>query len=870
MRAAVANGADAVYFGLETFNARHRAHNFTDEELPRVMEYLHSHNVKGYLTFNVLIFSDELEPAAELLGKIAAARVDAVIVQDLGLARLIRRLAPGLHVHGSTQMTLTEPRGVEFVKRRLGVRRVVLARELSAKDVSTIAGQTDVPLEVFVHGALCVAYSGQCLTSESLGGRSANRGQCAQACRLPYELIVDGVEKDIGDKAYLLSPQDLAAYDLVDDLVKVGVSCFKIEGRLKSAEYVAATTQTYRAALDAALVGWALPTDRAPTVLARSVGRAHPTYRISDTQKRNLAQTFSRGFTHGFLDGVDHSELVPALFPKSRGIRIGSVAGVTRHGVLVDLDPVSTNGRMTIAAEQVSLKPGDGVVFDEGRPGEPEQGGRIYEVFRGKGGPRGAGSANARVEITFGRDAIALEHVARGAIVWKTDDPEVRKQLEQSYSRDVVARRVPVTAHVEARLDRPIRLTLTDAGGVSGSAESAQPLVRAQKHLLTVEALRDQLARLGDTPFELAGVTAEPLEPVMAPKSVLNELRRQAVEALLAARAKAGGVEIAEADALERLRAEVREIEVGEAIPRGAPAARTEPRPPDAPADDVAMTVLCRSLDQLAAVAAWSPTVRLDTVYCDFEDVRKYKDAVAVARENNLPIALATTRVIKPSEEGLLRQVAAHGPDALLVRNLAGLSLFAEEFPHIPLLGDYSLNVTNELTAGLYHAAGLRRLVPGYDLNWRQLSAMLGRVSPALFEAVIHQHMPMFHMEHCVFCHTLSTGKDYRDCGRPCDVHRVDLRDRTGKQHPLIADVGCRNTVFNATAQSAAELVPKMRELGVRVFRLELLRQDAAETTGLLDRYADVIAGRADGGQAVRSLRVLSQLGVSRGTFDFE
>ncbi|HSI32015.1 MAG TPA: DUF3656 domain-containing protein [Tepidisphaeraceae bacterium] len=871
MRAAVANGADAVYFGLETFNARHRAHNFTDEELPRVMEYLHSHNVKGYLTFNVLIFSDELEQAAELLGRIAAARVDAVIVQDLGLARLIRRLAPGLHVHGSTQMTLTEARGVEFVKRQLGVRRVVLARELSAGDVRAIAGQTDVPLEVFVHGALCVAYSGQCLTSESLGGRSANRGQCAQACRLPYELIVDGVEKDIGDKAYLLSPQDLAAYDLVDDLVKVGVSCFKIEGRLKSAEYVAATTQTYRAALDAALVGWAPPTDRAAGVQAQTVGSAHPTFAISDSHKRNLAQTFSRGFTHGFLDGVDHSELVPALFPKSRGIRIGSVAGVTRHGVLVDLDPVSTNGRMTIAAEQVTLKPGDGVVFDEGRPGEPEQGGRIYEVFRGKGGPRSAGAANARVEITFGRDAIALEHVAPGAIVWKTDDPEVRKQLEQSYSRDVVARRVPVTAHVEARLDRPIRLTLTDAGDVSGSAESAQPLVRAQKHPLTVEALRDQLARLGDTPFELAGVTAEPLEPVMAPKSVLNELRRQAVEALLAARAKAGSVEIAEADALERLRTEVREIEPVAWRPHaGAGASGDGPDPLAITTNDAAITVLCRSLDQLTAVAAWSPTIRLDTVYCDFEDVRKYKDAVAVARENRLPIALATTRVIKPSEEGLLRQVAAHEPDALLVRNLAGLTFFAEEFPHIPLLGDYSLNVTNELTAGLYHAAGLRRLVPGYDLNWRQLSAMLGRVSPALFEAVIHQHMPMFHMEHCVFCHALSTGKDYRDCGRPCDTHRVDLRDRTGKQHPLIADVGCRNTVFNATAQSAAELVPKMRELGVRVFRLELLRQDAAETTGLLDRYADVIAGRADGGQAVRSLRVLSQLGVSRGTFDFE
>jgi putative protease len=241
LRAAVANGADAVYFGLIAFNARHRATNFTRESLPEVMQYLHRHNVKGYLTFNVLIFSDELAEAVELLKEIAAAKVDAVIVQDLGLALLIQHLAPDLHVHGSTQMTLTEPRGVEFVKNELGVRRVVLARELSTKDIGAISQATDTPLEVFIHGALCVAYSGQCLTSEALGGRSANRGQCAQACRLPYELIVDGQVKDLGDKAYLLSPQDLAAYDLVDDLVKLGVSCFKIEGRLKSSQYVAAT-----------------------------------------------------------------------------------------------------------------------------------------------------------------------------------------------------------------------------------------------------------------------------------------------------------------------------------------------------------------------------------------------------------------------------------------------------------------------------------------------------------------------------------------------------------------------------------------------------------------------------------------------------
>src|SRR3954471_7490558 len=306
MRAAVANGADAVYFGLSQFNARHRAANFTLKELPEVMAYLHGHNVRGYVAFNTLIFSDELPEAMNFVRAIAGARVDAVIVQDLGLARLIGRMCPGLHVDGSTQMTLTEPLGIEFV-RRLGVRRVILARELSRGDVRKITAATDLPVEVFVHGALCVSYSGQCLTSEAIGGRSANRGQCAQACRLPYDLVVDGSVRDLGDKAYLLSPQDLAAHDLIGELAGIGVCSFKIEGRLKSAHYVAATTQTYRAAIDAAATRRAFVPTR--------------------QQELDLAQSFSRGFSHGFLDGVNHQALVHARFPKNRGVRVGRVAG---------------------------------------------------------------------------------------------------------------------------------------------------------------------------------------------------------------------------------------------------------------------------------------------------------------------------------------------------------------------------------------------------------------------------------------------------------------------------------------------------------------------------------------------------------------
>ncbi|MDB4932466.1 MAG: peptidase, partial [Myxococcaceae bacterium] len=251
LRAAIRSGADAVYFGLQGFNARARATNFDAATLRDTMDLLHGHGVRGYVTLNTLVFDAELPAVEAALRACAQAGVDAVIVQDLAVVRLARAVAPGLPVHASTQMTCTDAGAVELAA-ELGASRVILARELSLDDIAKIRAATDVPVEVFVHGALCVAYSGQCLTSEAIGGRSANRGACAQACRLPYALVVDGVEKDTGDRAFLLSPQDLEASALIPQLSALGVASVKIEGRLKADSYVAATAALYRRAVDAA------------------------------------------------------------------------------------------------------------------------------------------------------------------------------------------------------------------------------------------------------------------------------------------------------------------------------------------------------------------------------------------------------------------------------------------------------------------------------------------------------------------------------------------------------------------------------------------------------------------------------------------
>lgn len=258
-RAAVANGADSVYFGLGQFNARMRADNFTTNQLPALVRFLHEHDVRAVATLNTLVFTNELSAAEAELVFLDATGVDAVIVQDLGVAALAQKLGLRMEVHASTQMTITSPAGLRFA-RQLGIKRVVLARELSLKEMAAFRAELgDMELEVFVHGALCVAYSGQCLTSEALGQRSANRGECASACRLPYTLIVDGIVKDLGDRRYLLSPQDLAAVREIPELLAQGVTVFKIEGRLKSPEYVAATTQVYRKAIDAAVAEAPMP-----------------------------------------------------------------------------------------------------------------------------------------------------------------------------------------------------------------------------------------------------------------------------------------------------------------------------------------------------------------------------------------------------------------------------------------------------------------------------------------------------------------------------------------------------------------------------------------------------------------------------------
>jgi len=833
-RAAVENGADAIYFGLERFNARMRAKNFTQADLPALMAFLHRRGVRGYVTFNTLVFTAELPQAADYLRTIIAAGVDAAIVQDVGICRLIRALSPDFPIHCSTQMTITSAAGVEFA-RELGAQLVVLARENSLADIGQIQAAlgAPMPLEVFVHGALCVAYSGQCLTSESLGGRSANRGECAQACRLPYDLIADGRLVDLGDRRYLLSPQDLAGLDVLPELIRAGVASLKIEGRLKSPEYVASITRVYRQAL--ARLGQVESNQlkvespaTAPADHVRAFNFLPSTLNASEARYQ-VQMAFSRGLYTGWFRGNNNQELAHARFGTKRGVFLGAVAQVGREAVTVRL--------------VAPLKPGDGIVFDAGKPDEREEGGRVYQVEQ----PAGAEAATLR----FGHGDIDWRRVHPGQLVWKTNDPALDRELRATFAGDAIRFRRPIALEAHGRAGTPLVVIANDGHGHVAQAESAVPLAVAGKQPLTPDRLRDQFGRLGGTPFELGELHCALEGAVIAPVSELNRMRRELVAEL------------------ERLRAIPPRWSMTPSLPPFvvgnplAPASGPAGASALPPTELIAVVRLREQLD-----AAWAAGAR--TIYCEFENPKHYRDAVAQFRELQAgdpaaSIWVAPPRIFKPGEDWILQQVRSAGADGYLVRNYDHLRCFAADRKR----GDFSLNVANPWTAEYFRSRyGLERVTASYDLNFAQLEALLQSAPPAWFDLTIHQHMPMFHMEHCVFCAFLSTGKDYRDCGRPCDRHQVTLRDRVGAELPLKADAGCRNTVFNNRAQTGAEYVGRLLALGARSFRVEFVNEPPDEVTRTLGRYGQLLRGEITGAELWRELKLINQLGVTRGQME--
>ena len=800
LHAAIEAGADAVYFGLTHFTARAKT-GFTLGELPEALRTLHRRGVKGYVTYNSLVFDSELGGAAQGLAAIAEAGADAVIVQDLAVVKLAREIAPGLPIYGSTQMSITSAEGVRLAQ-EWGVSRVILARELSLGEIRAIRAQTDCELEIFVHGALCVSYSGQCFSSEAWGGRSANRGQCAQACRLPYELRVDGRETPLGDARYLLSPGDLYTLRQIPEIVRLGLAGLKIEGRYKDAEYVALTTSAYRRAVDEAWDGRDAGPDRGEEI--------------------DLEQTYSRGLGPWFLSGTNHQTVVRGRSPRHRGVCMGRVAGAARDGIIVEP-----------AAAPCALKRGDGVVFDAAdwrSPQEREEGGRVYEA---------APLAGNRLKLTFANGAVDPSRIRPGDLVWRTHDPALERKLRIYTAAQTPVHKQAVRVRARARAGEPLELEwrLEADPRFAVTVRSAEPLSTAENRAVDEGFLAAQLGRLGNTAYQLSGVDLDVEGAPFAPVSLFNRLRRQAVELL------------------EQRQGEIPTRAMGD--PRAA-LGRLLPSVPSGGDTTPRLHLLVRTPEQLeAAVAARPASITLD--YLDLYGLRPSLDRV---KQAGIEARVASPRVLKPGEERIADFLRRCGC-AVLVRSAGLLAILGRTSP---LTGDFSLNAANAIAAHELLRRGLERLAPAHDLNAAQIAELARHTGAERIEAIAYHHLPVFHTEHCVFCRFLSKGTSFRDCGRPCERHRVELRDTSGRAHPVMADVGCRNTVFGAEAQEASLHLEDWLGAGIRHFRLEFVHESGGQTARIAQAFEDALAGRSTPAELHQSLRRWAPQGVTEGS----
>lgn len=785
--AAIHHGADAVYFGVPFFNARGRTTDFTLEELKEMIDLCHLYGVKTNLAFNVVIFQHEFPKVMEMLEQILPMGPDAFIVQDLGLASLIRKMAPEQRIHASTQMTVTNPDAIKLVE-DLSIDRFVLGRENSMSEIKLIREQTDKELEVFVHGALCVAYSGQCFTSESLGGRSANRGQCAQSCRLEYELYVDDKKKEMGDKKYLVSPKDLMGISEIKELKALGVNSFKVEGRLKTPEYVASAARNYREVMD----GGAL------NLSQRAV---------------ELSSTYSRGFFTGWFKGVDHQQLVDGTYSAHRGLEIGIIKEVKKKTFVIE-----TNTK---------LEAGMGLLLVN----KEELGSKIFEVNK----------VGKSLEIELVQKNLSL---VKGMKVYLNSDEGLEKELQKGWQSREFQKRIPLKMIVQGLYNEPILVKATDPEGREVYAQTISNMAPAKNRSLTEAELKEELSSLGGSIYELASFECFIQEGCFMNHRELKDLRRELIEKMNAARVKP--------KAMSLNKIELPMVRLVDSATTGLNILLRTKAQVDGFAEGI-KTGIYQGLDH-----------SIQMVVLDFEFGKDYADSIEILKDLKITSAIATTRILKPKEYHNLKMIIRCKPDKILVRNLGAIEFLRTECS-IPLIGDFSLNVTNSLTAEYLLSKGLETVNTSYDLNQEQLLDMISHSDPSKLEVTLHQYMPEFHMEHCVFAAFLSNGSSFKDCGKPCEKHEVKLKDPYGNWHFLKADHECRNTFYKATPQSASFLLGELQNRGVKSLRLEALNENASDLNHKVLVYLKLLNGAMSSQAAVEELKVMESYGLGKG-----
>ncbi|ACX73651.1 peptidase U32 [Fibrobacter succinogenes subsp. succinogenes S85] len=834
LESAINNGADAVYYGVPHWNARGRTEDFSFEDVEEMIRYARLRGVKTYLAMNILIFEREIQELPEFLERLIALKPDAFIIQDIGLARLIKAISPEQEIHASTQMTLASSEAVNLVK-DIGFSRAVLARELSTKQIAQIKSLTDLELEVFIHGALCVSYSGQCLTSENFGGRSANRGQCAQSCRLPYRIFVDGKEWKDPKARYLFSTRDLCALPKLEELREIGVESLKVEGRLKSPEYVAAVSHAYRKALE-------ILSEKGYKENAECANGNAAELTAQDLEP--LEVLFSRGLNTGWLDGVNHQELVDGSFSNHHGEFIGTVVQVDRNGVIVELEdkPVPC-----------TLLPGDGILFEEYRAEpEPRQtGSRLYKAtFANRAG-------KSQVRLEFGRE-FNLRKVSYGMKAYRNDSPALEKELHKTFTDKSFAKHIPVCMTLEGKIGEPLKLTICESTkAVADETRTVTvegAILEASRNEVAPDALqaiaKKELSGLSATAYILDKLEIKLPANAFLPGKVLRTLRQEAVQAFDEKRLQWKEL----APSADNGRAFLHSVASSTSMVAGNPDKAT-----GTPKNRRTITVLVRRPEQIDALQG----LDIDKVIMDFDWGVKYDEPLERIHKLGFEAGIATLRIHKPSENHYIKQILTLMPEFALVRNLGSLALLKDS--GIPMVGDYSLNATNSASYDWLLAQGLEKLHPSWDLNSTQLFDLLKNIDGSKLELALHQYMPAFHSEYCAFARALTTGRRFPECKKICTQHKVEILDHKGERHFLQSDAECRNTLFVGKPQSALKLLPRLIAQNVSSYRLELLDEEPESVRRKIDIYTQAIRGKLDIDTAISKAGVEEKYGLSEG-----
>jgi U32 family peptidase len=797
LKAAVENGANAVYIGGMAFNARINAENFTEEDIKHGIEYAHIRGANVYITMNTLVTDREMDEALEHAYHVYREGADAIIVQDIGFAKLLKDQIPNMPLHLSTQSTIYNLQGV-LAASKLGFKRVVLARELSLKEIKSITDNTNTEIEAFVHGSLCISYSGQCQLSNINGGRSGNRGQCAQPCRLPYSIIkTEGsIDKEVSKSLYLLSPKDLCTIDNLEGLIESGVTSLKIEGRMKSAEYVAVVTGTYRKYLD----------------MYAEKNRIYNGSLITDEDRRDLAQVFNRGgFTSGYLLGKPGKEILSGDIPKHQGVLIGKVISSEPARRFIDIE----------LTHNLSL--GDGVeIRNKDLPGN------VVTYMKNRGVKCVSGEKGDI--LTIGDiDGI----VKPGDEVYKITDKELMKRAQNTYLHKP-SRKVSIDISFTVTSNKPAILSAKDDEGNAAQAESALKPEAAINRPLTKEIAIEQLQKTGGTPFEVRNSELNIEEGLSVPVSEINRLRREVLDKMEGLRANKNRnreepksiysrLSVSKLDESQKLNTDSRIVASGLASKSNLINKNLYfYELGDSKDGNIVNKVFEENL--FSANSIYLP-------YQCFLEAR-YNNVISKYIKEGIKLIPVLPSITKGFHDenikknfSLIVEASTYG---LCIGNIGWVDEFIKA--GVSLIGDYGLNVYNSETFVQIKDMGFIGSVIAYDASLEQASKMdFHGLAP---EWTIFGRIPAMISEYCAIEGADQDTNDKTEkagCSN-CATGKFSLEDRKGDMYPVIPySNSCRMTILSHIKKQGANEIPILKKAGMNNFRINIYDESKEE-----------------------------------------